>query len=152
MNQVRTRFCVSVYCLIFCAMSRIQSLSALVIVPLLAGCANHPDTVALTPLPSPAIPEVECILLPSFSETDALMSRDVNLSLRAPRDVELPMRLIAIGVDETTTIRLDSGEEISAKPGESYPCRQFGKSGLELVSASPATGTAVFRRITCESR
>ena len=135
-------------------MSTIQSLLALVIAALVAGCASRSDSVALTPLPSPSpvAPEFAFTNEISFTESHALMYRDVNLSLHTPRDAELQMRLVSIGGDATTTIRLDSGEELSAKPGECFSCSQFGRSGLQLVSASHDTGAAVFRRTTCESR
>ena len=131
-------------------MSKIQSLLALVIAALIAGCASRSDSVALTSLPSPSPVAPEFTF--SFSESHALMHRDINLSLHAPKTAELPMRLVSIGGDATTTIRLDSGEELSAKPGECFSCSQFGTSGLQLLSASHETGTAVFRRTTCESQ
>lgn len=135
-----------------CTMNRIRSLLSLIIASLVAGCASRPDSVALTPLPSrsPVVPEFGVTNLIHFSE--ALMYRDVVLSLRYPRNAQFQMRLVSIGDDATTIIRLDSGKELSAKPGEYFSCSQFGRSGLQLVSASHKTGAAVFRRTICESR
>ena len=117
---------------------------------LLAGCASHQE-IAVTPLPTsePQIAQVEAL---TFTSSHSLMYRDVSLSLRTPRDSELQMRLVSIASDSTTSIRLDSGEVLAAKPTEFYSCSQFGKSGLQLISASHDTGVAVFRRTTCESR
>jgi hypothetical protein len=117
---------------------------------LLAGCASHQE-IAVTPLPTfePQIAQVEAL---TFTSSYSLMYRDVSLSLRTPRDSELQMRLVSIAGDSTTSIRLDSGEVLAAKPTEFYSCSQFGKSGLQLISASHDTGVAVFRRKTCESR
>ncbi len=126
------------------------------IAALLAGCGSQSHSVAVTPLPSPAPKELEVSnvgFTPVFTPVShVLMYRDVSLSLRAPRDAGLQMRLLSIRADTTTTIRLDSGEELSAKPGECFSCSEFGTSGLQLISASPKAGAAVFRRTTCESQ
>jgi hypothetical protein len=118
------------------------------IVALLAGCASHQE-IAVTPLPS-SEPQAVAEEPLTFTSSHSLMYRDVSLSLRTPRDSKLQMRLVSIASDSTTTIRLDSGKELAAKPTEFYPCSQFGTSGLQLISASHDTGVAVFRRTTCE--
>ncbi|MEI7733021.1 MAG: hypothetical protein WCO56_25845 [Verrucomicrobiota bacterium] len=133
------------------AMCKSQILSAAWVAMLLVGCAGHRQDIALTPLPlsEPLAPPQEPL---AFTSSHTLMYHDVSLSLRTPRDPELKMCVVSIARDGTTTIQLDSGEKLAAKPGEFFPCRQFGTSGLQLVSASGDTGAAVFRRTTCESR
>lgn len=135
------------------AMRKIQIFLASGIAALLAGCASPPRNIAVTrlPLSEPLAPPVEPLDF-TYTSSHTLICRDVSLSLRAPRNTELQMRLVSIGGDATATIRLDSGQELSAKPGECFSCGQFGTSGLQLVSASRETGVAVFRRTACESR
>jgi hypothetical protein len=134
------------------AMNIFKALLVVGFAGLLAGCASHPASVAVTPLPPSARDTTISVKVNFSCVTHTLMCRDVSLSLRVPKDSELEMRLVSIADDATTTIQLDSGESLSAKPGECFSCSQFGRSGLELISASHQTGTAVFRRTWCESR
>lgn len=105
-----------------------------------AGCASRPSPVSTT------------VWLPDYSLSNTLRSKDFHLSLGNPKDSELKIRLISIANDSTTIIRLDSGDELSGKPGEYFSCSQFGRFGLELISASHKTGAAVFRCTWCESQ
>ncbi|MGH7992986.1 MAG: hypothetical protein ACREDQ_05685 [Limisphaerales bacterium] len=84
---------------------------------------------------------------PMISDTwsESLMSRQIHLSLKHPADSEGKIRLVSVASDSTTTVRLGSGEQFSAKPGEYVACDQFGSQGLQLVSASPKTGAAELR-------
>ncbi|HEY4414922.1 MAG TPA: hypothetical protein VGO57_04440 [Verrucomicrobiae bacterium] len=73
------------------------------------------------------------------------MEHEISLSFKQPVDVTTEIRLVSISHDLTTTIRLDSGAEVSATPGSCFECDEFGRAGLELVSASFETGTAKLR-------
>lgn len=128
-----------------------QLLLAVWLAALLAGCVGRPQETAVTPLPpfEPRIPQI--IKSIDFTSSHSLMYHDIRLSLRSPRNSELPMRLVSIASDGTATIQLDSGKELAAKPGEFLSCSQFGTSGLQLISANYDTRSAVFRRTTCES-
>jgi len=80
------------------------------------------------------------------------MSREIHLSIRQPIDSDIKIRLVSIADDSTTTIRLSSGEVLSGKPEDYFSCGQFGSSGLQLVSASHGTGTAIFRQMWSETK
>ena len=80
------------------------------------------------------------------------MSRKIHLSPKHPTDSGAKIRLVSVASDSATTIRLDSGEQLSAKPGEYFVCVQFGSVGLQLVSASPQTGVAELRQSWSETR
>ncbi len=80
------------------------------------------------------------------------MSREIQLSPKHPTDSGTRIHLVSVASDSTTTIRLDSGEQLSAKPGECFACAQFGTQGLELVSATPDTGEAHLRLHWSETR
>ena len=80
------------------------------------------------------------------------MSREIHLSPKHPADSAAKMRLVSVAGDSTTTIRLDSGAQMSVKPGEFFVCEQFGLQGLQLVSASPESGAAEFELRWSETR
>ena len=80
------------------------------------------------------------------------MGREIHLSARQPIDSASKIRLVSIADDLTTTIRLSSGEDLSGKPGDYFSCSQFGKSGLQLESASHETGTAIFLQMWSETK
>jgi hypothetical protein len=88
----------------------------------------------------------------SVSWSESLMSREIRLSAKQPVDSASKIRLVSIADDSTTTIRLSSGETYSGKPRDFFPCKQFGTSGLQLLSASPDAGTAVFQLNWSETR
>jgi len=67
-------------------------------------------------------------------------------------DLKLGIKLLSINDDDTTTIRLKSGQQLSAKPDGFYVCDDFGREGLHLISASSELGTAQLRSLWCESR
>jgi hypothetical protein len=99
----------------------------------LAGCKSSSSSSASGPMISDI-----------WSES--LMSREIHLSPKHPTDSDAKIRLVSVASDSTTTVRLDSGEQLSAKPGEHFAYEQFGSHGLQLVSASPETGAAELRR------
>jgi hypothetical protein len=80
------------------------------------------------------------------------MSRQVHLSPKHPTDSTARIRLVSVGSDSTATIRLDSGAQISAKPGEYFVCEQFGTHGLQLISTSAESGAADFELRWSETR
>jgi hypothetical protein len=80
------------------------------------------------------------------------MSREIHLSAKQPTDADSKIRLVSIADDSTTTIRLSSGETLSGKPSDYFRCVQFGSSGLQLLSASHETGSAIFQQMWCETK
>jgi hypothetical protein len=92
------------------------------------------------------------ISLPSYSWSESLMSREIHLSPKHPADSDAKIRLVSVASDSTTTIRLDTGEQFSAKPGEYFACEQFGSHGLQLVSATPQSGAAELQQRWSETR
>ena len=88
----------------------------------------------------------------SYTWSESLMSRQIHLSPKHPTDSDAKIRLVSIASDSTTTIRLDSGERLSAKPGDYFACGQFGLHGLRLTSASPDTGAAELQRTWSQIR
>ena len=92
------------------------------------------------------------VSLPSYTWSESLMSREIHLSPKHPTDSDFKIRLVSVASDSTTTIRLDSGAQLSAKPGEYFSCEQFGLHGLQLVSASPDTGGAELQRTWSETK
>ncbi len=88
----------------------------------------------------------------SYEWSESLMLRKIHLSPKHPADSDTRIRLISVGKDSTATIRLDSGQQLTAKPGEYFACEQFGSHGLQLVSTSPETGTAELQRTWSETR
>ena len=74
------------------------------------------------------------------------MSREMRLSVKQPLDADSKIQLVSIADDQTTTIRLSSGEQLSGKPGDDF------SPALHLVSASPQSDEAVFRLTWSETR
>ena len=71
----------------------------------------------------------------SSSWSESLMRSEIKLSPKHPVDSDTRIHLVSVGADSTTTIQLDSGAQLSAKPGDYFECEQFGMHGLQLVSA-----------------
>ena len=80
------------------------------------------------------------------------MSRQIHLSPKHLVDSDAKIRLVSVASDSTVTIRLDSGAQLSAKPGEYFACEQFGSHGLQLVSASSETGAAELQQTRSETK
>jgi hypothetical protein len=106
---------------------------------MLAGCRSSSTSPVLGPLIS-------------YDWSERLMSREIHLSPKHPADPDTRIRLVAVGGDSTATIRLDSGQLLTAKPGEYFACEQFGLCGLQLVSASAETGATELKQTWCETR
>ncbi|HTL18086.1 MAG TPA: hypothetical protein VL793_12680, partial [Patescibacteria group bacterium] len=57
------------------------------------------------------------------------------------------LRLVSIGQKGTTVIELvETGERLTAKPGDFFGSEGFGSERLQLLSASPTTGEAFLRQ------
>ena len=80
------------------------------------------------------------------------MSRVLHLSQMHATDSTTKIRLVSVTSDSTATIRLHTGVQLSAKPGEYFACEQFGTYGLQLVSVSPETGTAELQQTWSERK
>ena len=51
------------------------------------------------------------------------------------------VRLVSIADDRTTRIQVvETGTELAARPGGFFASQEFGSEGLQLISASKATG------------
>lgn len=134
------------------AINKLETFFCLFIFALLGGC-NSQCQLPVTRLPNtPRVsPNIEYTNLDlSFKSSHTLMTRNVKFSLGRPPDAELKIQLVSIAEDSTTTISLDSGQMLTATPGECFSCEQFGRSGLRLVSASHKTGEALFVCTRCE--
>ncbi len=80
------------------------------------------------------------------------MERTIQLSPKHPTDSVAKIRLVSVAQDSTTTFRLDSGMQVSVKPGEYFTCEQFGSHGLQLISASSSTGAAEMQQTWSKTR
>jgi len=76
-----------------------------------------------------------------------LTRREFRLSSSQPGDEKTGIHLVSVTDDSVVTIRLVSGETLSASTNGYFTCREFGKAGLKLVEAFPKTGEAVFSRM-----
>src|SRR5689334_5418513 len=77
--------------------------------------------------------------------THTLVEQDIALN-RAKPSAQLgqySIRVLSIADDGTTQIRVAQTDKVlSARPGECFVSYEFGQEGLQLLSASKATGTA----------
>jgi predicted ATPase len=84
--------------------------------------------------------------------TYTLVEPDITLS-DAKQTVQLgqySIRLLSIADDGTTQIRVAQTRRVlSARPGECFVSYEFGREGLQLLSASKTTGTATMKSIGC---
>jgi hypothetical protein len=115
---------------------------------ILAGCKSSPSSTVSRPLNSFNSFDSNSI---SYEWSERLMIRKIHLSPNHPADSDIKIRLVSVGSDSTATIRLDSGQQLTAKPGEYFACEQFGSQGLKLVSASPETGAAELQLTSSET-
>ena len=117
-----------------------------------AGTTNPPIKILTTKDSSSVATGAFSEPVISYTWSESLMSRQIRLSPKHPADSDIKIRLVSVASDSTTTIRLDSGEQLSAKPGDYFTCEQFGTHGLELVSASHEAGEAQLRLHWSETR
>lgn len=83
--------------------------------------------------------------------TIAHYSNRTTLSREHPTDTHLGIGLVSISRNGTTAIRiLDSGRIIRASPGGYFVGPEFGREGLQLVSASHRTHTVVLEHTWAE--
>jgi hypothetical protein len=83
--------------------------------------------------------------------TIAHYSNRITLSREHPTDARLGIGLVSISANGNTAIRiLDSGRIIRASPGGYFVGPEFGREGLQLVSASRGTHTVVLEHTWAE--
>ena len=112
----------------------------------LVGCAEH-RSVQVTPLPSRS-PEPPLssgpipVLMPqSYSVVEQTLMLSVSHPVTPRGDYKV--RLVSIAADGTTRIRVvETGRELTLRPGEFFDGAEFGSQGLQLISASRMKGTA----------
>jgi hypothetical protein len=81
----------------------------------------------------------------SARTTYSLIQHDVTVSQAKPTAQlgQYSIRLLSIAEDGTTQIRIVQTEKVlSARPGQCFASDEFGREGLQLLSASESTGTA----------
>ena len=96
-------------------------------VGLALGCAT--SRVDVTPLPTPS---------PHHWAELRVRVGEANAS-------DAGFQLVSVAEDMTTTIRLDSGQLLSGRPGDYFAAPLAGASRPRLVSASHQNGEATFR-------
>lgn len=70
-----------------------------------------------------------------------------ELTAASPKNGEIGVELVDIAADGTTRIRVTATNTLhSAKPGEYFTSAGFGQKGLQLITASAGTKTALFVR------
>lgn len=87
--------------------------------------------------------------------TYSLVQQDVTLNRTKPtaRLGQYLIQLLSIAEDGTTQIRVGQTDRVlSARPGQCFVSDEFGRDGLQLLSASKSTGTATMISRGCISR
>ena len=84
-----------------------------------------------------------------FSRT--LMTRAITLTKQQPSDSFLGARLIEIAADGTTTIEvLKTTNRLRAAVGGFFTSPEYGRAGLQVLSASPERQEVRLERTWCE--
>lgn len=79
--------------------------------------------------------------------SSATYVRDFSLSRTARTDSSSGVTLVRVRPDGAATIRISATSGmLTVRPGAYYVCEEFGQHGLQLISSSPTTGTAIFQR------
>jgi hypothetical protein len=118
-----------------------ETLALIACTSLVLGCSAKEETnISIRPH-GPEIPIV-------WNET--LLLREIKLSLTNSFDKLTGIRLLSVSEDGTAKIRIASGKIMVGKPGEFFPCFQFGSTNLQLVSSFAISGKAVFRYRTSD--
>ncbi len=80
-------------------------------------------------------------------------SREVALSPKHPEDDFINARLVRVARDGTTTIEvIESGETLTAAPGQFFVSGAYGTVGLQLLSASADRNEVRLLRAWCETK
>ena len=80
-------------------------------------------------------------------------SREVVLSPKHPEDDFIKARLVTVASDGTTTIEVtETGERLTAAPGEYFVSSAYGRVGLQLLSASADRNEVRLLRAWCETK
>jgi hypothetical protein len=107
-------------------------LSILSLIVLVAGCSSAPRGPVLT---------------------STGYRREVVLSLKHPEDDFIKAKLVTIAKNGTTTIEVtETGERLTAAPGEYFVSSVYGTVGLQLVSASADRNEAHLVRSWCVTK
>jgi hypothetical protein len=84
----------------------------------------------------------------AFAESPAVSVREIHLSLQDPVDERSRIQLLSISSDSTTKILTPAGQVLSGRPGDYFIRPGDDGSGLQLVTASPKEGDALFEQRT----
>jgi hypothetical protein len=104
-----------------------------------AGCAGH-RSARVTPLPPTVSSEPVPVLTP---HSHTLVQETLTLTLTRPTTQrgDYHVGLVSIADDGTTRIQVvETGKELTAQPGGFFASQEFGSKGLQLLSASKASG------------
>jgi hypothetical protein len=106
--------------------------SILSLIALVAGCSSAPRGLV---------------------HTSTSYRREVVLSQKHPVDDFINARLVTIAKDGATTIEVaETGERLTAAPGEYFVSSAYGTEGLQLVSASADRNEAHLVRSWCVTK
>jgi hypothetical protein len=89
--------------------------------------------------------------LATSDDTITEYRQDIVLSIKHPENSVIEAKLIEIASDGTTTIEvMPAGPKLQARVGAYFVSAEYGKHGLELVSASPEKQEAHLVRRTAK--
>ena len=142
----------------------IRHLSLAVLV-VLASCSRSPspsqrtaEDAALTRAKLSNDLEITLAELPKLTNeiggidfTHTLMKREITLSKQQPSDTFLGARLIEVAADGTTTIEvLKTTNRLRTAVGAFFTSPEYGRSGLQVLSASAERQEVRLQRTWCE--
>jgi hypothetical protein len=139
-------------------------LAALVV---LAGCSRSsppaPSTESVSSEPASVLTEPSPVAQPAVEESVVtitalpprtsftLMKREITLSKQQPSDSFLGARLVEVASDGTTTIEiLKTTNRLRAAVGAFFTSAEYGRSGLQVLSASSERQEVRLERTWCE--
>lgn len=123
----------------------LRGLSTLLAVACISGCASGPDQGYQSYLGRRTPQDTTTPFLPgAFKTTGDVSVREIHLSPQDPVDDATQIQLLSVGGDQTTKILTRKGEVLTGRPGDFFQSPDLGASGLQLVTASPALGDALF--------
>jgi hypothetical protein len=100
----------------------------------------------------PAVEESVVTITASLPRTSfTLMSREIRLSKQQPSDSFLGARLVEVASDGTTTIEiLKTTNRLRAAVGAFFTSSEYGRSGLQVLSASSERQEVRLERTWCQ--